>query len=95
MTTKDKVARRKFSLLALATEASQFSSGGVRGVWSRHRRLTKHERLLRLEKSVGERKIELSDDQIRLLERFSLEFRERYIETRQLFYNVLGSAGNL
>ncbi len=53
----------------------------MRGVWSRHGLLTKHERLLRLEKSVAERKIELSDDQIRLLERFSPEFRERHIET--------------
>ena len=55
---------------------------GVRGVWSRHKLLTKHERLLRLEKHVGGCKIELSDEQIRLLERFSPEFRERHIETR-------------
>ena len=60
----------------------QVSSGGVRGVWSRHGLLIKHERLLRLEKSVAKRNIELSDDQIRLLERFSPEFRERHIETR-------------
>ena len=56
------------------------SSGGVRGVWQRHNLLTKHQRLLRLEKATGERKIELKDDQIRLLERFSPEFRERHIE---------------
>lgn len=56
------------------------SSGGVRGVWQRHGLLTKHERLLRLEKATCERKIELKDDQIRLLERFSPEFRERHIE---------------
>ena len=56
------------------------SSGGVRGVWQRHSLLTKHERLLRLEKSTSERKIELREDQIRLLERFSPEFRERHIE---------------
>jgi transposase InsO family protein len=56
------------------------SSGGVRGVWQRHNLLTKHERLLRLEKATGERKIELKEDQIRLLERFSPEFRERHIE---------------
>ena len=58
------------------------SSGGVRGVWSRHALLTKQERLLRLEKTTAERQIELSDEQIRLLERFSPEFRERHIETR-------------
>jgi transposase InsO family protein len=56
------------------------SSGGVRGVWQRHNLLTKHDRLLRLEKSTAERKIELKDEQIRLLERFSPEFRERHIE---------------
>lgn len=56
------------------------SSGGVRGVWQRHNLLTKHERLLRLEKSTAERKIELKEEQIRLLERFSPEFRERHIE---------------
>lgn len=60
----------------LMLKGAQVSSSGVRGVWSRHKLLTKHERLLRLEKSVAERKIELSEDQIRLLERFSPEFRE-------------------
>jgi transposase InsO family protein len=42
--------------------------------------LTKHERLLRLEQATAERKLQLSDDQVRLLERFSPEFRERHIE---------------
>ncbi len=65
----------------LALKGIQVSSGGVRGVWSRHDLLTKHDRLLRLEKHVGGCKIELSDEQIRLLERFSPEFRERHIET--------------
>ncbi len=51
-------------------------------MWSRHKLLTKQERLLRLEKTTAARKIELTDDQIRLLERFSPEFRERHIETR-------------
>jgi transposase InsO family protein len=58
----------------------QVSSGGVRGVWQRHGLLTKHERLLRLEQATAERRLELSDEQIRLLERFSPEFRERHIE---------------
>ena len=56
------------------------SSGGVRGVWQRHGLLTKHERLLRLEQATAERKLELTDEQVRLLERFSPEFRERHIE---------------
>ena len=58
------------------------SSGGVRGVWSRHNLLTRHERLLRLERETRDRKLELTDKQIRLLERFSPEFRERHIEVR-------------
>jgi transposase InsO family protein len=58
----------------------QVSSGGVRGVWQRHGLLTKHDRLLRLEKATSDRRIELTDEQIRLLERFSPEFRERHIE---------------
>jgi hypothetical protein len=49
-------------------------------VWQRHGLLTKHERLLRLEQATAERKLALSDEQVRLLERFSPEFRERHIE---------------
>ena len=49
------------------------SAGGVRGVWSRHALLTKQERLLRLEKTTAERRIEFTDEQVRLLERFSPE----------------------
>jgi transposase InsO family protein len=64
----------------LRLKGIQVSSGGVRGVWQRNGLLTKHERLLRLEKETGTRRIELSEDQIRLLERFSPEFRERHIE---------------
>ncbi|MEA1649036.1 IS481 family transposase [Nitrospirillum sp. BR 11164] len=64
----------------LAMRNIQVSSGGVRGVWQRHNLLTKHDRLLRLEKSTAERRLTLSDEQIRLLERFSPEFRERHIE---------------
>lgn len=64
----------------LRLKGVQVSSGGVRGVWQRHNLLTKHERLLRLEKATTERKIELTDEQIKQLERFSPEFRERHIE---------------
>jgi transposase InsO family protein len=64
----------------LRLKGIQVSSGGIRGVWQRHGLLTKHERLLRLEKSTAERKIELSEEQTRMLERFSPEFRERHIE---------------
>jgi transposase InsO family protein len=64
----------------LALQGINVSSGGVRGVWQRHGLLTKHDRLLRLEKSTTEKSIQLSDEQIRLLERFSPEFRDRHIE---------------
>lgn len=64
----------------LALRGITVSSGGVRGVWSRHGLLTKHERLLRLEKATAERTIELTEEQTRLLERFSPEFRSRHIE---------------
>jgi len=64
----------------LALRGIQVSSGGVRGVWQRHAILTKHERLLRLEKATADRTLTLSDEQIRLLERFSPEYRERHIE---------------
>ncbi|GAB3125269.1 IS481 family transposase [Novispirillum itersonii] len=64
----------------LALRGLQVSSGGVRGVWMRHKLLSRHDRLLRLEKSTADRKISLTDEQIRALERFSPEFRERHIE---------------
>lgn len=66
----------------LALRGVQVSSGGVRGVWSRHDLMTRHQRLLRLEGAVRERKVEVTDEQVRLLERFSPEFRDRHIETR-------------
>jgi len=64
----------------LRLKGMQVSSGGVRGVWQRHNLLTKHERLLRLEQATAERQLTLSEEQMRLLERFSPEFRERHIE---------------
>ena len=66
----------------LALQGVQVSSGGVRGVWNRHNLATRHDRLLRLEKTVQEQNFELTDAQVRLLERFSPEFRERHIETK-------------
>jgi transposase InsO family protein len=72
----------------LVLRGVQVSSGGVRGVWQRHNLLTKHERLLRLEKSTGERSISLTDEQIQALERFSPEFRERHIEAPHTGHTV-------
>jgi len=66
----------------LVLQSIQVSAGGVRGVWIRHNLVSRHDRLLRLEKTVREQDLELSDTQIRLLERFSPEYRERHIETK-------------
>jgi hypothetical protein len=65
----------------LALAGVQVSSNGVRGVWARHDLATKEKRLLGLEKEVADRRLELTEEQIRLLERFSPEFRDRHIET--------------
>jgi len=59
----------------------EISSGGVRGVWERNSLMTKQERLMRLEKHTREQKIDLNEKQVRLLERFSPEFRDRHIES--------------
>jgi transposase InsO family protein len=64
----------------LALQSVTISSGGVRGVWSRHELLSRHDRLLRLERAHSDTGFELSGEQIDILERFSPEFRERQIE---------------
>ena len=64
----------------LALRGVTVSSGGVRGVWGRHNLLSRHDRLLRLERVQREATLDLTEEQVRLLERFSPEFRERQIE---------------
>lgn len=66
----------------------EVSAGRVRGVWQRHGLLTKHERLLRLEKATTECQVELREEQVRLLECFSPEFRERHIEGKRAIQGV-------
>lgn len=56
------------------------SLSGVRGVWLRHELATRHQRLLRLETHAQDDTVALSDEQIRLLERHSCEFRMRHVE---------------
>ena len=73
-------------------------SGAVRGVWQRHNLLSKHQRLLRLEKHAQETGMALSEHEIQLLERFDPEFRERHIEanfTGQLVAIDTFMVGNL
>lgn len=54
---------------------------GVRGVWARHQLETRYKRLMRLEQHAQGDTYVLSETQIRLLERHSVEFRCRHIET--------------
>ena len=61
----------------------QVSSGGVRGVWIRNGLKARHERLLRLEKTVRKSDFELTEEQIQALERFDPEYRERHIEVHK------------
>jgi transposase InsO family protein len=56
------------------------SAGGVRGVWLRHDIETRHKRLLRLEKHVRETPVVLTEHQMRLLEKHSVDFRCRHVE---------------
>ena len=67
----------------LQLKGIQVSSGGVRGVWIRHKLLSRYDRLLRLEEHAQKRKVKLTDEQTRLLERFSPEFRERHIHVHR------------
>ena len=53
---------------------------GVRGVWMRHNIETRSRRLLRLEQASQETTLVLSEAQIRLLERHSVDFRCRHVE---------------
>lgn len=65
----------------LALKDIHVSSFGVRGVWMRHKLLLIHQRLLKMENEVRERSVTLTEEQIRLLERFDPEFRDRHIVT--------------
>jgi transposase InsO family protein len=57
------------------------SSGGVRGVWMRHAIETRLKRLLRLEQHAQEQAFVVSEKQLALLERHSVDFRCRHIES--------------
>jgi len=57
------------------------SSGGVRGVWLRHNLETRTKRLMRLEQESRDDTFVLSDKQIELLDKHSLDFRCRHVES--------------
>src|SRR5512138_660713 len=64
----------------LRLEGVTVSSSGVRGVWLRHDIETRTKRLLRLERSASDTTFVPSDEQVRLLERHSVDFRCRHVE---------------
>lgn len=72
--------------------------GAIRGIWLRNDIITKHQRLLRLEKHYREQNIQLTEQHITLLEKFDPEFRERHIQadfTGQLVAMDTFFVGNL
>jgi ABC-type polysaccharide/polyol phosphate transport system ATPase subunit len=58
----------------------QVSASGGRGVWLRHGLETRLKRLLRLEQTAQDDTIVLSETQLALLERHSVDFRCRHVE---------------
>jgi transposase InsO family protein len=65
----------------LRLEGFEVSPGGVRNVWLRHEIETRHKRLLRLETVAQGETIVLSEEQMQLLERHSVDFRCRHVES--------------
>ncbi len=60
----------------------EVSPSGVRGVWLRHDLETRYKRLMRLEReSRDNTTFVLTDDQVRLLERHSPDFRCRHVQS--------------
>jgi transposase InsO family protein len=66
---------------SFACAAPRVSPAGVRGVWLRQGLESRHKRLLRLEQHAQDVTHLLSEEQIRLLEQHSVEFRHRHVET--------------
>jgi transposase InsO family protein len=68
----------------LRLEGITVSPSGVRGVWLRHDLETRLKRLLRLEQAVAhDTTLVLAEEQVRLLERHSVDFRCRHVEASQ------------
>ena len=66
---------------------------GVRSVWLRHDLETRHKRLLRLEQQFQDDTYVLSEEQIELLERHSVDFRCRHVEASRAQEKELRSRG--
>jgi transposase InsO family protein len=88
----------------LRLEGLTVSSSGVRGVWLRHDLETRSKRLLRLERTASDTTFLLSEEQVRLLERYSVDFRCRHVEASRpgellnqdtFFWGVLKGVGKV
>lgn len=65
----------------LRLQGTDVGPGGVRGVWLRHDLETRMKRLLRLEQHARDTTIVLTEEQLQLLERHSVDFRCRHVES--------------
>ena len=65
----------------LRLQGLEISPSGVRNVWLRHDLEHRSKRLLRLEQESRQETFALSDEQIALLERHSVDFRCRHVES--------------
>jgi len=65
----------------LALEGVSACPTTVRNVWLKDGMETKYKRLLRLEETAAGNNFELTEQQIRLIERANPEFRERHVES--------------
>ena len=65
---------------ALRLKGLGVSRSSVSRIWLRHDLVHPHQRLLRLEKEAQKGTIMLSEEQVRLLERHSCDFRMRHVE---------------
>jgi len=64
----------------LILRGNNIGIGAIRGIWQRNNLLLQHQILLRMEQHHKSNNIELSENHIKLLEKFDCEFRERHIK---------------
>lgn len=65
----------------LRLEGISVSASTIRNLWIKEKMETKYKRLLRLEEDKAGPELELTEEQIRLLEKTNLCFRERHVES--------------
>jgi len=58
--------------------------GAIHGIWQRHEIITKHQRLLRLERHYKDNNAQLTEQHITLLEKFDPEFRARKLYAKKI-----------